>query len=74
MAQIRDVLVHVKVETAAKKRKCHRTASHSVAAGTKCLVIKNSGGLSHKNYCPACAKPILDRAKQRLASLEADMY
>lgn len=68
MPRIRDILVHVAVESAVKKRKCHRSGGkHGVRAGAVCLVVRE--GLGRKNYCDECASPILALATRRLNEL-----
>ena len=67
MAKVRDILVHVRVEVADRKRKCHRNKSHQVLAGQQCLVVRQ--GLSSKNYCQVCAAEILSVAKSRLVEI-----
>jgi hypothetical protein len=67
MAKVKDILIHVVVETAARQRKCHRSRKHFVAAGHVCLVIKD--GLYSRNYCPVCAEQILALASSRLSQL-----
>jgi hypothetical protein len=67
MPKVRDILVHVTVEEAVRKRKCHRSGAHRVAAGEVCLVVREA--LGHKQYCRECAAPILDLAAARLAEI-----
>lgn len=68
MAKIKDILVHVFVEVAVKKRKCHRSAGkHGIRGGDSCLVVR--AGLSRRNYCRECAGPILDLAGARLTEI-----
>lgn len=71
MAKVRDVLVHVLVETASRQRKCHRSKSHAVKAGEKCLVVRQ--GLGSKNYCKTCATEILAVARERLSEITSAM-
>jgi hypothetical protein len=74
MAQIRDILNHLTVENAARKRICHRNRNnHSIEKGERCLVIQDMATRGSKNYCGECAKPILDAAKMRLSALEQEM-
>jgi len=72
MAKTRDVLVHVSIDVAIRKRKCHRSKKHGVAAGERCLLIRESSGLGSKNYCVECAKDILDAANRKLSSLSQE--
>ncbi len=69
MPRIRDILVHVSVEAAVKKRKCHRSGGkHGIRAGESCLVVR--AGLGRKNYCHECSAPILAFAGTRLTELQ----
>jgi hypothetical protein len=72
MAQVRRVLVHVTVETAAARRKCYRKPKdHHIAKGNKCLVIRDSNMGGKKNYCESCGMEILVAAEADLRSLRA---
>lgn len=74
MPKVREVLKHVSVEEAQRRRKCHRkTATHVIAKGDVCLVVKDESSGSSKNYCPECAEPILDRAQGDLDALRAHL-
>jgi len=70
MAQIRDVLIHLSVETAIRKRKCHHSrGKHHIPGGERFLAVREGGGLGSKNYCKECAKHILDSAGSKLSSI-----
>ncbi len=70
MPAIRKVLGQVSVETAEKRRKCHRKpGKHSIAKGDNCLVVRGGPYNSPKNYCKECAPEILDKAQADLAKL-----
>ena len=69
MPAVRSVLGHVSVETAEKKRKCHRKAKHSVPKGETCLVVRGGPYNSSKNYCKECAPEILNKAEADLLAL-----
>jgi hypothetical protein len=71
MAKVKDILIHVIVETTVRKRKCHRSKKHSVSAGATCMVVKD--GLYKRNYCGACAEEILALARTRLASIKQQL-
>lgn len=71
MAKVKDILIHVIVETAVRQRKCHRTQKHRVSAGTSCMVIKD--GLSRRNYCCECARDILGLASSRLTTIREQL-
>lgn len=70
MPQIRRVLGACTVETAKRRRVCHRDRRrHSIEQGTLCLVIKDPVTGGSKNYCPQCALAILDQAADDLQTL-----
>lgn len=74
MPAIRRLISSASVETASRKRLCHRNRrSHVVAKGEVCLVIKDADGGS-KNYCIQCATAILDRAAQDLHDLRKSLF
>ncbi len=74
MPKVRDVLTHVSVEIASKRRICHRKRNeHSIEKGQVCLVIKDHSMGAKKNYCVECAPEILAVAKARIASLEEEL-
>jgi hypothetical protein len=73
MAKTRNALKDLRVEKAIKKRKCHHDKKHVINAGDDCLVIKNPDGMGHKNYCKACAAPILDLAEAGTADLKSKL-
>ncbi len=69
MPAVRRVLSKLSVEVAKRKRICHRDRSnHSIEKGEICLVVEEDDRGS-KNYCRACAKPILEQAQLDLDSL-----
>jgi hypothetical protein len=73
MAAIRDIVAHVDIEVAERKRICHRNRrKHSVLSGQKCLAIHEHDG-GRKNYCLPCAIEILGKAKAKLFALEQDI-
>jgi hypothetical protein len=70
MPKVREVLAHVSVETAERRRICHRNReSHAIAKGEVCLVIRETASSGSKNYCRVCAAPILGQAVQDLVDL-----
>lgn len=72
MPRVREVLTHVSVETAERRRICHRNReSHSIAKGEVCLVIREAASSGSKNYCRVCAAPILEQAARDLVELRA---
>lgn len=74
MPRTRQVLKHVSVEAAQRKRKCYRKPdTHEIARGGLCLVIKDAASGGKSNYCPECAEPILDLAQNDLDQLRAEL-
>lgn len=70
MPQVRRILVGLSIETAMRRRLCHRERkAHSIPRGGVCLVIKDAASSSSKNYCPTCALAILDVAADDLQRL-----
>lgn len=68
MPKIRDILGHVSVETAQRKRCCQRS-SQPIVMGESCLVIKTGPMNSPQSYKTESAKQILDRAWAKLRGL-----
>ena len=74
MAKVTQILRTASIETAVRRRVCHHNKKkHSVPAGTKCLVIKDSASGSRKNYCPQCADEIFASVDVDLATLRAQL-
>lgn len=70
MPQVRRILNACTVETARRRRVCHRARKHhSIEQGMHCLVIKDPVSGGSKNYCQECALEILDQAGDDLRSL-----
>lgn len=70
MPQIRRVLGACTVETAKRRRVCHRDRKrHPIEKDSRCLVIKDPVSGSSKNYCPHCALAMLDQAADDLRAL-----
>lgn len=75
MAKVRDILKHVDVEVAKRSRKCHRSrGEHAIPKDEAHLAVKDGSNLARKNYCPECARAILDHAYSRLKSIEEQIY
>lgn len=73
MPAVRQLLKHAQPEIAARERKCHRKQNeHKILKGDVCLVIRGADGRA-KNYCVECALPILDRARDDLNALAAEL-
>jgi hypothetical protein len=66
---VKNVLKHVRVEQAKRKRRCGRNPTkHPIKAGEHCLVVQN--GQDTPNYCLACAGEILSLAQTILDELK----
>lgn len=70
MASVKDVLKHVSIEIAGRRRKCYRKKTHVVLKGESCLVVRD-GPQNQTTYCSVCAAEILARADESLAALHA---
>lgn len=73
MPKVRDILVHVCVETAERRRKCYRNDEHSIRQGERCLVVRTGPTNSKHNYCRRCAREIMGLAGKRLAEIESEL-
>lgn len=74
MAKTRDILTHVSLEIAVRKRICHHNRNqHEVAKDERCLVVKDAATGAKKNYCRQCALDILQAASTRIALLRAEL-
>lgn len=72
MPAVRNVVKHLRVEVAQRKRKCARNRSdHKIGKGDRCLVIQD--GQESSNYCISCAGEILRLAKESLVSVESEL-
>jgi hypothetical protein len=73
MAAVRDIIGHVEVEIAVRKRICHHHRNkHSVAAGQRCLAVHESDG-GRKNYCLSCGLEIITKAQAKLLILQTQI-
>ena len=72
MPKIRDVLGHVSVETAQRKRTCQRS-SKPIVMGENCLVVKTGPMNSPQSYGSASAKQILDSAWTKLRGIYVEL-
>lgn len=72
MPPTKRILKHVRVEQAARKRKCHRNADHEIEGGDKSLAVYDDLG-GRRNYCPDCAKPIVDQAQAEIEKIRKDL-
>lgn len=75
MAKIKDLLKDTTIETAINKRKCHRSrGKHFIRGGQACLVVRDAASGGSRNYCTACAKPMLTNALARLEEFATELY
>lgn len=70
MAAVKDVLKHLRIEVAGRRRKCNRKKTHTIFKGEACLVVRD-GPQSQTTYCAVCAAEILAKADESLAALLA---
>lgn len=74
MAQVRQMLKHVHVESAKGRRACRRNRNHLIARGSPCLVIRDDGAPFTRTYCQDCALPILKRCAADLRLFRDTLY
>jgi hypothetical protein len=73
MPKVRDIICHVSVEIASRKRICHRNRKdHTIHGGQACLVVREESG-GKRNYCAVCAKEIVACARRRLSECEGQL-
>lgn len=74
MAKVRQLFNVAAIETAKRRRICHHNRkNHSIAAGERCLALKDPASGATKNYCVECAAQIFERAEADLAALRAKL-
>lgn len=69
MSQIRDILIHVSGENAKGQRHCRRKKKRKIPKGEGCLVVKTGPMGSPQSYCRENAKPMLDKAWNKLQEI-----
>jgi hypothetical protein len=70
MAQVKKLLLHVAVELAERKRRCHRNRrKHVITKGTACLAVFEGPRGTRRNYCLECAGAMLTLAQADLTGL-----
>lgn len=74
MAAVRDILRHIAIEIGDKRRKCHRKRTHSIPAGQCHLAVYEGPRRARKNYCPICAKEILDLASKQFEKIHRELF
>ncbi len=74
MSKTRDILIHVSVETAIKKRRCHHSrGKHHISGGERFLSVRDGNGLGSKNYCKACAAPMMSAATEKFSAIQGEL-
>ena len=72
MPAIKNILKHVRIEQAQRKRNCERSrAKHPIKKGDLCLVVQDDQHAP--NYCLECANDILATAQTKLDELRNGM-
>lgn len=73
MPAVKDVMRHVTIEVAGRKRKCYRQPEkHVIVKGERCLVVVD-GAHDRSTYCVTCGVEILQLARSRLNDLTQSM-
>jgi hypothetical protein len=72
MPATRNILGHVEIQTAKKKRKCHTNSSHEILPGQKHLAIETNG--TRENVCLDCAPKVLNVASEYLKLLSTELF
>ena len=71
MAKTRNLLVHVKIETAVASRRCHTSSAHEIGPGQQHLAVHTGSG--RENVCHRCASKVLNRAEEYVAELRREL-
>lgn len=72
MPAVKNVLKHVRVEQAVRRRQCGRNRTkHIISKGDLCLVVQD--GQNKPNYCLTCAGEILILAQSNLDALKSQL-
>jgi hypothetical protein len=74
MAKARRLLKHVAVERAKGRRRCRRDATHEIAQGESCLVVRDEATLQLSSYCSRCAVVILKQCANDLRAVRDTLY
>jgi hypothetical protein len=69
MPKIRDILGHVRIEQAARQRKCRRGGGKVISKGQMFMVVKTNPTNDDYSYSMEPAKAMLDAAWLKLKSL-----
>ncbi|MCB1282340.1 MAG: hypothetical protein KDB18_12540 [Salinibacterium sp.] len=71
MGRPKEVLRSCGVETAKRLRRCRGKRGHVIPAGCRCLVFREN--LREKSYCRDCAVRLLERGRDRVDALLAEV-
>lgn len=74
MAQVRQILKHVRVEYAKGRRRCRRNRAHLIQRAEPCLIIRDDGAPFTRTYCRDCALPILKQCANDLRQFRDTLY
>lgn len=75
MSTLKDLLIHVSIETAKRTRRCKGKSKHldkSISIGKNCMMVK-TGRFTSSTYCEQCAKSMLSNAAEKIISLQKDL-
>jgi hypothetical protein len=73
MSTLKNILIHVSVETAKRDRTCKGKSPHSnktIGKGKNCLRVK-TGKFTSSIYCEDCASKMLDEAEKNITILKS---
>ena len=74
MAQVRQILKHIRVEHSKGRRRCRRNRTHEIVRGEPCLIIRDDGAPFTRTYCRTCALPILKLCASDLRDCRDTLY
>jgi len=73
MPATRNILKHVKIETAHDRRRCHANKAHVIQPGEQHLAVYYKVPI-RENICLECALPILNVAKLQLEKITKELF
>lgn len=76
MPAIKNLLKDASVDRAVAStgRKCHHSKKHRISQNELFLYVRNPGTVGGRNYCSACARAMLDLARESLHEIESMLY
>ena len=72
MPATRNILKHIKVETARDSRKCHTSKAHTIQPGERHLAVYEAG--VRQNICLRCARSVLQVAAAHLRQITNELF